>query len=97
MGLLSDYQALGADQQQLAALQGNVTTATAALDAAEAAVQAEGTTITAATQQVLADLQAAPYNGYALVPGADATTFTLLSVAPTTPPSLSAQTVTVAS
>jgi hypothetical protein len=90
MGLLADYQALGADQLQLATLNGNVVTASAALDAANAAVTAQNTVDDTASALVVVDLQAAPYNGFAAIVASDGSSITLLSVVPAVPPSTQA-------
>ncbi len=104
MGLAADYGALGDDQKALAELNGNVVTAQAALDAANAAVANENTRIGTDTGTVVADLQAEPYNGSAAIVDASQSplvTITLLSVVPPTnpggPSGLAAQTITVAS
>src|SRR5512146_1658214 len=82
MPLLSDFNALSADQVQLATLQGNVVTAQASLDAANAAVAAENTTIGNDTATVVTDLQAPPYGGFAAIVAADGQSVQLLSVVP---------------
>jgi len=103
MGLLSDFQALSADQVKLATLNGNVVSAQQALSDAQAAVASETTTIGADTATVVADLQVAPYNGQSVVIDASqmpVVTVSLLTVVPPTTsggqPGLSIQTVNVA-
>ncbi len=90
MGLLSDYGALGSDQQQLGVLKGNAVTAHAAADAADAAVVAQGTVDDSATATVVADLQDPNYGGISGFLSADGTTFTLLTIVPAVPPSTQA-------
>lgn len=103
MGLLADFQALNGDDVQLATLNGNVVTANTALTNAEAAVTAQNTTISVATMQVVTDLQAAPYNGFAVTPDPNnqPNGFLLLTIVAAVPPAtqagLSIQPVTLAS
>ncbi len=104
MGLAADYAKLPDDEVNLATLNGLVVTAQSNLDAANAAVANEKTQIGTDTATVVADLQAAPYNGSAAIVDTSQSpliTITLLTVVPPTTPGgasgLAAQTITVAS
>lgn len=85
MGLLADYQALTADNIQSATDNGTVVTLTAQLATAQAAVAADNQASSAAIQTVIADLSAAPYNGYSYVTDAQTGGFDLLQVVPGDP------------
>lgn len=96
--LLTAWGALSTDQVTLATLNGNVATATTALANANAAVAAQNIQIGTDTTAVVTILQAAPYNGSAVVVPTTTpiTSVTLLTVTATTPPGLSAQSIPVA-
>lgn len=85
MGLLADFQALNTDAVQLATDNGTVVMLTSQLATAQAAVAADNQASSDATQAVIADLQAAPYNGYSYVTDATTGGIKLLQVVPGDP------------
>jgi hypothetical protein len=82
-------------------LNGNVAGAKTTLANAESAVTTFQGTISTATATVVADLQAEPYNGSALVPDPNSTAnpptdYLLLTLTSSTPPGLAQQAVPLA-